>query len=450
MGLNEDAYIQAIRGLNVSPHETGQALPRLYLFTSFDLVGSTKFKADQPITWPIEMRRFYDLAKNEFLEKCAGTRIWKYAGDEVLFYTQVSTSENLAAIVRTAHRALRAIASALQNTAPGTPDSLSVKGTCWVGDCVAARPGDMRAAARELVARNLMFPAGDLPESSSFDFIGLDIDAGFRVARRSAKQLLVLSAELAWLLLELPSGVEAKEIRIADHVQLPGIWEERHYPICAYSDDWPGFESQLSYDDRFRSPTIAGALKSSGQSGSEYLTRALRDAKQMPHAETLRLLITAKNVETNDDTARATSDALEVHCVAVCRKSDGTIFVAKRAATKPLLPDTWEFGCARLRAGQGFFDAIQNDYKQDFGLTLSISTPECPKPIATYQMQKGGMPVCGIVFVCKVEDPAPSEVNYSPSKHSEIRWISPTDPPEDVMQRSVPDMERILAIVAQS
>ena len=58
----------------------------VYLFFSFDLVNSTQFKASHPDDWPVVVTRFYELITAELTTRLSSAIVWKFVGDEVLFF----------------------------------------------------------------------------------------------------------------------------------------------------------------------------------------------------------------------------------------------------------------------------------------------------------------------------------------------------------------------------
>jgi hypothetical protein len=73
------------------------------------------------------------------------------------------------------------------------------------------------------------------------DFLGPEIDAGFRISKFALRRRLVVSAELSCLLFReraAYTGIE-KQLKIVSFQILKGVWTGRHYPIVWYERDWP-------------------------------------------------------------------------------------------------------------------------------------------------------------------------------------------------------------------
>lgn len=79
--------VDILNGENTSPDKG------IYIFFSFDLVGSTNLKTKEPDCWPSIIFKFYELIYNELKEKIPQVVVWKYLGDEVLLYVSLDEIE---------------------------------------------------------------------------------------------------------------------------------------------------------------------------------------------------------------------------------------------------------------------------------------------------------------------------------------------------------------------
>lgn len=227
---------------------------RLRIFLSVDLAGSTAFKNGHgsrseedndpfPI-WVSSIRRFYRefplLVSQHFreciVEQCKAENfgpcpaLWKTIGDELLFCSRVRSHEHLACCVQAFLNALNAYGRILDQEGR----HMDVKGAGWI----AAFPApNVTVTLKELpsveyLAEELESRADEEPEK--FDFLGRDIDSGFRVARHASSDRFVSSVELAWLLSEahrskLIVGAFAYHGR---HI-LKGVLKDRPYPVIS-------------------------------------------------------------------------------------------------------------------------------------------------------------------------------------------------------------------------
>lgn len=200
--------------------------PCVRLFISVDLVGSTAFKTrsvkdrqnNRPgPPWVDVFKEFYigfplmferRLGELELPEQLR-PRLVKTIGDEVLLQTQISGSND-------ARRLVRFLAVAIveykKKNLPNQP--LLLKATAWI-------------AGFPINNHRVPFEGNGAAE----DFIGPSIDAGFRIARSSSPSKLVVSVDLALLLL---AGADPLDLYFEGTETLKGVLDGRPYPIIWY------------------------------------------------------------------------------------------------------------------------------------------------------------------------------------------------------------------------
>lgn len=228
---------------------------RVRLFLSVDLVGSTMFKAGRggegtsdtyPI-WVNETRKFY----REFPDILASTfrsivdpriakdqlkfapRLWKTVGDEIIFCCKLTDVGHLAQCVNAFLKSLDTYGRILEPIR-----ALDVKGTGWVAafpspNITVEVAGRTRGAASlDYIDEKFENQADTSP--GDFDFLGKDIDSGFRVAQYAAADRFAVSAELALLLCET-TKLRVFQHQLVFHGQEPlkGVVSSRPYPIIS-------------------------------------------------------------------------------------------------------------------------------------------------------------------------------------------------------------------------
>lgn len=243
---------------DLSPKE--ERVPQIFIFFSFDLVGSTEFKNTQKKEWPEVFARFYESIIREMKAQSPNIKIWKYIGDEVLFYKKLNTRVDLFSSIPSAFEALTSSLKHLKNIPNETIKPLSIKATVWCAPVVIVR-GELENSLVKK-AQNIALSVVYEENNTLKDFIGPDIDTGFRISRYAEKEKLVVSADFAYLLLESvpPKNVNKntllQNLKIVSYEDLKGIWKDRYYPIIWYFKDWEKREEELDYDGPFRSKII--------------------------------------------------------------------------------------------------------------------------------------------------------------------------------------------------
>lgn len=193
--------------------------PRIYLFLSVDIINSTakKYDTEPPIDWYSVFTDFYVSFPDEFkihmeaeynyrggLQYTANKLIvWKHAGDEILFYVEITQKDEIPCIV-----------SAFKKTLEDwyTPsEKLDVKGCIWTGQVPFI---DRRIQATE---------------STNYDFIGPSIDCGFRLGKFASKNEIAISVEVAYLL-NGTSWLQSSLFYLKSE-NLKGVLGTKKYPI---------------------------------------------------------------------------------------------------------------------------------------------------------------------------------------------------------------------------
>lgn len=232
------------------------ARPKLKLFLSADIVGSTAYKQRIPKTsiettsWSYYIRQFYKRVSDGFItnygrfqihqdflednERLFGPppRFWKTVGDEILFWKELTAEDQIWMTLRAWLDTIADVREWL--TAMGT--GLDIKSTAWV----AGFPLRNRAVTNDLITspqltlKDDKFKLEDIrsdfgrdsqaldqlksliilegfyrsegPETSGqstdslVDFIGSGIDTGFRLAGNSSTRRMIVNVELAYLM----------------------------------------------------------------------------------------------------------------------------------------------------------------------------------------------------------------------------------------------------------
>ena len=192
--------------------------PQLFLFLSVDIIDSTakKYGTKNPIDWysvftdfyvsfPDEFRTHLE-AEYEYNGKLDYSRdklvIWKHAGDEILFYTEIKKENEVPYVIS-------AFKKTLEDWYP-PKGKLDVKGCAWTGQV-------------PFIDRKLE------EENGKLDFIGPSIDCGFRLGKYASKNEIAISVEVADLL----NGISQLQSSLyyLKSENLKGVFGDKKYPI---------------------------------------------------------------------------------------------------------------------------------------------------------------------------------------------------------------------------
>lgn len=136
---------------------------------------------------------------------------WKAIGDELIYAVQIRSRRELHYVTIAFLRAVREMDKKVGERE--RPFALRTKGAAWV----AGFP-----------VRNRVV---DLASPRLRDFLGPDMDTGFRLGRWTRAGMLVVSVELAELLGECNGNYAPMLGKIVGWEVLKGVWNDQHYPI---------------------------------------------------------------------------------------------------------------------------------------------------------------------------------------------------------------------------
>lgn len=254
--------------------------PRLRLFLSADIVGSTALKHSPPgdtrgsqrTAWSNLIQSFYFEAEQHFLREfrtIAGRSpkgefvgpsplVWKTVGDEILFQKEVTNS-------RQAFRTLTAWMHALEcvrDWLKVKDKRLDIKSACWTAgfpcknaevvvdigrQSINPSTSEYFIEAGEIL--NRIYSGEDVP-GIAVDFIGPSIDIGFRLAKYASTRRMIVCVDTAYMLAHHPSkkgGNRTSEIYYDGSETLKGVNGGAGYPIF-WIDLSPGTSIERSED----------------------------------------------------------------------------------------------------------------------------------------------------------------------------------------------------------
>lgn len=439
MDRNSESIEAAQRAAESFHKRTSSPPPKrgIYQFFSFDIRGSTAYKAAR-IDWPLLVERFYEFTWDRLRKDDNQFRFWKHVGDEILAFRQIGTLQDAWDATEHAHRVLGSVIDSLLKEFPNAHrERLSIKAASWVAGCIEIKSMNTDAVRQQFEESKIT----DLFTKRSYygvedeipDFLGPNIDGGFRIAKNSAPGVVVLSLELAHLLgtykAETPRNVALHEpFRIVGFESLKGIWRERPYPIIWYCPKTVETAFKyFSYDDHLELESFKNQFEDNATADCGRLKSIAEDVGVYDSLESIEGVLTintelADKVHAQAGTSEVYSptEPMEVHCVAVCyRKADKKVLVARRLETRRVLPDTWEFGCAKLQEGKAFFDSMQSNYKAVFGIDIEFPH-ESQEPVNSFFIKEKSVP--GVIFAASVIDATSTRINEG--KHSEFKWIT--------------------------
>ncbi len=179
----------------------------VYLFFSFDIVGSSRLKerSFDRFHWVDLIQYFYSECRRLVaVNGVQSAAVWKYLGDEVLFYERIGTAYQVEHSIRAIDRVLNTFMRELGESAKyaGAAASISLRATAWIATVLsyaADVPPKMAALVAELEESHLLTDNRllDDRENHLVDFLGPNIDAGLALRTTARELQITISLELA-------------------------------------------------------------------------------------------------------------------------------------------------------------------------------------------------------------------------------------------------------------
>lgn len=477
---------------NQDQGEEQKHLAEVCLFFSFDIVNSTKYKTLTG-NWPIVIRGLLEEIRSRVfrmpaLEDCF---LWRVIGDEMIFVSPIQNINQISKIIDNIFEVIQQITLSLKNgkfydSLEGqilrsndiailkSQDMLAIKSTAWiaaVNDRIES-PYDNISFVYDATTNNQIIK----------EFIGKDIDAGFRLKEYTQDRRLAVSFEIAYF---LKLSNESKNLHVMDYVRLKGVWNDQLYPVLWYynrkiverytkSENMP-FERSFRYDETDNNPLVKKYFDR-GKAMSKKRKKDERSFSEMPETDLARGMYVAdsalakiaedKNLypkiqyieslckeKIPDVHQKPYVAPLELHCVAVCYDAqEKKILVAKRGNEHSTNRGKWECGCAKATSTKTLAENIVEYYKDAFGIEIELCTDKerrdkQPIPLAVYEIQSENGIRKGIIFAAKVIRKI-SEKEFRPENaHDKIRWITKGQLNRFKEDEVVPDFHQTLTTV---
>lgn len=394
----------------------------IYIFFSFDLENSTEYKSLHEDSWPSVFEQFYSVVVREMTTEFPEIKLWKYIGDEVLLNLRIQSQETIFCIPPKTFEIVKKLNFYIRNIGKFSHPMLAIKAATWMAEMTYLAPGAITQDTAKKY-RNLEVILRDDSGNSVIDFLGPEIDAGFRLSKYAVRNSLIMSANMAHYLYLNRDQITDKykynpeeTIKITDYEKLRGVWNNRGYPLVYYADNW-SLESQFYYDEHLHSPiykkfegelTPLSKIKTIYEHLNVRPTNIDQILKENDPPQNLNQIQKSTNPEKHS----------EVHCVAICFGENGKFLAARRSSEKRFLPNVWEFGCGQLRLNQSFDSILSESYLQDFNIEIDKTTL---KVISYYTITKPESVIPGIIFATKVR--SIDTLKYSSGKHQDARFL---------------------------
>lgn len=484
-----EAIVEAQYGeKNQTNEEEQEYFPKVCLFFSFDIVNSTMYKSLTG-NWPIIIQGLLeDIRARVFkMQELSSSILWRVIGDEMIFVLTIYSLEEIGGAVDAIFEVTQKTSRSLQTgkffeTLEGqsiqkndiellkmqTP--LSIKSAAWL-----AIVNKKNETPYQCIKFNY---SASSQNQIITEYLGKDIDAGFRLKAYTQDRRLVVSFELACLLVDLG---RSKDLFVMDYARLKGVWNEALYPIIwfhnaqivenAYQDSTHKahefqFANSFRYDETDKNDIVNRYFLRGKQKKQRWISDSntgylLADSMYIVEPA-LKKIVSDRNLEKkisyikeilSQDVLKSSSGAivypLEMHCAVVCCDvQNRKVMITHRCKNHSTNPEKWEFGCAKLSSDSKLISSITDYYKSTFGLEIELIVDknrqeQQPVPIAVYELNNNGNIKKGIIFVARVKKVPPNNEFRAEKSHDRVEWIGEKDI-IDYKDSAVPDFESTL------
>lgn len=439
------------------------------LFFSFDIVNSTSYKTVNYYGWARVLNLIFKKLRAEVASKINFSQLWRILGDEAIFVVKIKEEEELR---KTISKVFEILVTMIDQIKTGNlfddiasaekekiklklENTLSLKAAAWIAVVADVGNGNLQETEQEDPELENIFERYQSDEGYEIcEFLGNDIDAGFRIAEYTLDGKLVLSYELAYLLSKETDSMSC--LNIITYKRLKGIWKEKLYPIIWYHNPKVfeqlcsrriELEESFAFDAREEYDLIKEYFENRDPTS---LKRAIYDERmftRVPYAfnKILDDRGLKKKMDKLQEMIKAPSDqrinyfasnGLQMHCAVVCFKQENdeiSILLAKRSSKKAILSGKWEFGGAKISKNISIVEQVKKEYKDDFKIDVEpildrTRKDSQPIPLALYQVKSPyscvNEPLIhkGIIILAKVKNA--QELTMNLDKHEEFKWVT--------------------------
>lgn len=400
----------------------------IILFFSYDFVNSTYYKTQNVAKWMDIFNDVFGDLNDRVMEAMPGAVIWRILGDEIIYVVNVNNEDTLCEYIRLIYKILFEENKWLDKK----KIELSFKCAAWIG-LVSNQDKS------EFYNRTLQYDIDLAHGRSIFEFIGNDIDAGFRIKQKTFSGQLILSFELASLYIQKIQQNE--QIIILGYSELKGIWNGRLYPIIIYYDKKYFFQKNymdtLPYDIVHANSLIAQYYAKIEKTYDSKIvqTQLEKITSDIGLKEKMDLL--RKSLDTPPTgwlvDAMRNRHELYLHIAVVCCCFDEKrVLIAQRSSERDKLSGVWEFGCAKAVKSECINTTVIKDYEKDFpGIKMELimnkkREKNYPKPYAIYEVplrEDSSQSDKGIIVYAKILNTSLDEIKKT-AKHQQLKFIT--------------------------
>lgn len=411
---------------------------KLFVFFSVDICNSTRLKSKN--------KKWFEANKLLYNEQFGQLHFWKYNGDEVLYAEPFSDIQTLVSTINNAYDYIKYIQNEIKRILGD--ETFQLKGTIWLA----------RTSADTNENPNLHVKSLNL----SNDFLGGNIDEGFRLTQKITGSKIVIDPKIIYLLIMVrelyqgrfnsilihktdlfcnyarnrhPSVIdEIKEVltrtQFINYTHLKGVWDNRRYPIFwFYKDDY-----DYAYDEMLDDNYVeAKPIKE--EDWCKQLEKIFISVNAKKEVLNILSIIAS---ETMTDIYKWESFARLYYAVACINPNTGNILICQRSNQRQHLKGVWEFVPFK-HTSKEIVNSIKKRINDDFGIEINLITDNEKEeniiPIHFCTIYRNGQAhnsllcMARIIDECKTDEEIISKLRQkvNSQKYRDFRFVNAND-----------------------
>ena len=415
----------------------------IYIFVSFDIVGSTRYKTISNDWYNITDRFYSDSMKKLNSEEFVH---WRNIGDEVVFYKRLVKEDlvKLHEFPKKIFSIMNSIRDGIFEYHPRSKMILSLKGTIWIDHIKNLEKANQDYFQSYIIEQQQNLYINDSQGNNKVvDFLGVGIDLGFRLRAETQKNQLVISAELIYLIIEVEKqehrakglSVDKSRYKVSETKSLKGIWYDRPYPVIFYREDWEN--NVFEYDEPIKCFQNVDV--------GEYIPKVFKD---LGRDIVLNEFIDC--IKESEKNQKIQLSPLAFHVVLMHFSNDLEKVLLYERSKNRSNSGIYDFGCVHLEYNKDLEESIEKYYTSALktGEYVILEDNGHPIPVSVYTYPKSnGDIVNGLIFCAKLkEDVNPDELEID--GYNKIMWknvddiLRKTDDENNLFKGSVANIRR--------
>lgn len=446
--LEKSSFESVLDGFCDTLKKTDDCEHGLKLFLSLDIVNSSHFKEIVENNWAEIITDLMNLIVEDYIQINSFAFPWRVIGDELIFVVPI---QELAVLRKDVHQFYEFFKNRLHEILKKVQEKrdqenntysfnmISFKACAWIAYTV-----DYDDPSYELIDSLKKYRSYNVSKQYKFcreqnllEFLGNDIDTGFRISKFTRREHFCVSFELAYLLSKETEFF--KRLIIVSYQKLKGVWDNKWYPIIWYHDNDVSncrFEDSFRYFEPDGDELIQSCLNLNnyrlkhfeflGDEMFDISSAFERIIKGNNLKEKISFLEQYDSENSHKNFIRIKDNYDEFHVAVVCIDENGKALVLHRKDK-----NRWEFGCCKSSSNKTLQNIAVEEYKNQYGIDIKIILDDSredqqPVPVALYSLENEYKIKKGLIFWAEIIND--SKVSFSKDcRYDEYKLISKED-----------------------